>query len=88
MLGGTDAPEDRQLSVDSDPTPGAWLTDLEQDVVQHLGIAFWLWKQSGVKGQDLAEFAEAIHHAQHQVMAQAAARAYPDLYRLADGTGP
>jgi hypothetical protein len=88
MPGETDASEDRQPIVDSKPARDAWLTQLEQDVLHHLGIAFWLWLQTGVKGNDLAEFAQTIHHAQHAVMAQAAARAHPDLYRLADGTPP
>lgn len=36
--------------------------------------------------QDLNEIAAHIHALQHFVMAQAAARAYPDLYRLAGET--
>lgn len=35
---------------------------------------------------DLAEVASHIHNIQHAVLAQAAARAYPDRYRLLGGT--
>lgn len=35
--------------------------------------------------QDLAELATHIHAIQHAVLAQAAARAYPDRYRLMGG---
>ena len=34
------------------------------------------------RNQDLAEFAIAIHQLQRGVLKQAAARAYPDRYRL------
>ncbi len=34
---------------------------------------------------DLAELATDIHHIQERILAQAAARAYPDRYRLLGG---
>jgi len=64
------------------------LTPLERRVIELLGEAFGAWVAAGVSGNDRREFVQAIHHAQHQVMAQAAARAYPDLYRVAEGTHP
>lgn len=65
------------------------MTDMEHLVVQLLAESYRAYSKTGVTGFDLREFASTIHKAQHQVMAQAAARAYPDLYRLAEGTaGP
>ena len=40
-----------------------------------------------IAGADWAEAAADIHHLQHTIMAQAAARAYPDRFRLLGG-GP
>lgn len=39
------------------------------------------------RDQDLGEAFALVHGIQHLVMAQAAARAYPDLYRLAGQEG-
>jgi hypothetical protein len=61
------------------------LTQDEHRVIQLLAEAFNLWAAKCAAGNDLLEFAMTIHHAQHAVMAQAAARAYPDRYRLAGG---
>jgi hypothetical protein len=68
--------------------PVQLLTRDEHRVIKMLAQAFNLWAESGVKGNDLAEFAMAIHHAQQAVMAQAAARAYPGVYRLAGQRTP
>ena len=37
---------------------------------------------------DVAELAASIHHIQQQILSQAAARAYPDRFRLLGGTVP
>ena len=67
------------------------MTDAEHRVVALLGEAFTLYAQEIVadgptRSHDVGEFAARTHDLQHAVMAQAAARAYPDLYRLAGGT--
>jgi hypothetical protein len=59
------------------------LTDGEHEAIRLLGQAFSVWAKDGVTGKDMDEFVSIIHQGQHMVMAQAAARAYPDLYRLA-----
>lgn len=64
------------------------LTEREHEVCRLLALAYNEYLATGAKGPDLGEFATAVHHAQHAVMAQAAARAYPDLYRLTTGTKP
>jgi hypothetical protein len=64
----------------------AFLTEAEQDVTK---IAADLWNalcaaipEGPNRNNDLAEIAVHIHAIQHAVMANAAARAYPDTYRL------
>jgi len=67
--------------------PAAWLTPAEQDA---MAMTAELWNlivrdvvgNGASRDQDLAELAAPIHAIQHMVMAQAAARAYPDQYRL------
>ena len=68
--------------------PNGLLTDAEHQVIALLARAYVVYAETGVTGNDIREFAQSIHHAQHAVMAQAAARAYPDKYRLAEGTKP
>lgn len=62
------------------------LTDLELHVVDTLGT---LWGDicsivgdGPTREPDLAEMIHHVHALQHKVMAQAAARAYPDCFRL------
>lgn len=67
------------------------LTEAEHRVVALLAEAYTLYAQEVVavgptRSHDLGEFGARTHDLQHAVMAQAAARAYPDLYRLAGGT--
>ncbi len=61
------------------------MTELEHSTVDLLGMVYTniveIAKDSKVPG-DLEEVASRIHDLQHMVMAQAAARAYPDRYRL------
>lgn len=63
------------------------LTDAEHELIVHLGTAFTRYcavvGDGASRAGDLAEFASRVHDLQHAVMAQAAARAYPDRYRLA-----
>ena len=64
------------------------LTEQEQELVKLLGDCYNLFTKvcgndSKVRVFDLQEFALHIHNCQNTVLAQAAARAYPDLYRLA-----
>ena len=75
--------------VESGRTPS--LTDAEHKVVSLLAGAMSTYATEVVahgptRSHDLDEFAARIHDLQHAVMAQAAARAYPDLYRLAGST--
>lgn len=65
--------------------PDDLLTDLERDVIGRLG---GIWNDIcvivGTDATREGDLNEAIHHVhalQHTVMAQAAARAYPDTYR-------
>lgn len=62
------------------------LTDREQAV---LNLTAELWNElcavvgdGPTRDADLMELCAHIHAIQHSVMAQAAARAYPDTYRL------
>lgn len=63
------------------------LTDAEHELVTKLGECFDAYTSivgpGGTRSADLSEFAARIHDLQHAVLAQAAARAYPDRYRLA-----
>jgi hypothetical protein len=54
------------------------------DLWNHLCSA--VVRGGGTRSGDLAELAAHIHGIQHAVMAQAAARAYPDLYRPLGGS--
>lgn len=65
------------------------LTDLERDVINRIG---GLWDDittivgdGASRDHDLAEFIVHVHAIQQKVMAQAAARAYPDELRLLGG---
>lgn len=67
------------------------LTDLEHEVVHDLGQV-WnklckMVERGRTRGPDLDEAVAHVHALQHFVMSQAAARAYPDKYRLL-GTVP
>lgn len=67
------------------------LTHNEKRVADLLAQAYNLYSTQVVgdgpsRQYDLMEFAAHIHDLQHAVMAQAAARAYPELYRLAGET--
>ncbi len=66
------------------------LTKTELEAVKALADAYGLVVATIGKGpsrsRDVAEVALHIHNLQHFVMAQAAARAYPDLFRLAGET--
>lgn len=62
------------------------LTDDEHEVIRLLAEAWNLLNQCAGSGRtraaDMGEAALHVHALQHAVMAQAAARAYPDIYRL------
>lgn len=63
------------------------LTDLEHQAIEKLAEAWNLMVQivgndPASRENDLAELAHGIHVLQTRIMAQAAARAHPDLYRL------
>ena len=67
------------------------MTELEHNTVELLGkvsrnITQIAGRSERVRSFDLAEAVLHIHSLQHMVMAQAAARAYPDRYRLIGGT--
>lgn len=67
------------------------LTDAEHQLIGLLGRCWNLFASSVVGPDrtaqaDCTEFVHHIHALQHMVMAQAAARAYPDQYRLAGRT--
>ncbi|KKK87136.1 hypothetical protein LCGC14_2756260 [marine sediment metagenome] len=64
------------------------LTDAEQALIEDLGAcATAFTEMAGAEvPDDLAEFTDKIHQLQHAVMAQSAARAYPEKYRLAGET--
>jgi hypothetical protein len=66
------------------------LTEDEDTAIQAAGH---LWNllckivgDGPTRGADLNEMVVHVHAVQHFVMAQAAARAYPNRYRLAGGT--
>jgi hypothetical protein len=68
----------------------AFLTEGERDAIQQSAD---LWNtlcqvvdDGPTRNHDLAELAAHIHGIQHAVMSQAAARAYPDTYRLLGST--
>jgi hypothetical protein len=62
------------------------LTSTEKDIVERLGECARSYSQALAPGpcydQDLREFIAHIHDLQWRVLAQAAARHYPELYRL------
>jgi len=62
------------------------LTDRDHEMIRQLGQMYMDFKHilgPGVVAKgDLGEVARHIHALQHMVMAQAAARAYPDKYRM------
>lgn len=72
------------------PNP-VMLTDRERQAVERLGEVWGdlcaIVGDGSTRDADLAEMAHHVHALQNAVLAQAAARAYPDLYRLA-GAGP
>jgi hypothetical protein len=82
------------MPTSADPPAGhqgddreALLTEAEHEVVRLVGEAWTLLKERVVAhgdnyDADLAEFTTAVHHIQHAVRGQAAARAYPGRYRL------
>lgn len=65
------------------------LTKEEHEAVHALASAYRLMQDicgtDETRSDDLREFAAIIHAGQNFILAQAAARAYPDLYRLAGG---
>lgn len=68
------------------PTPDPLLTD-DEHAVMKTTADLWngLCKITGrdqTRNADLAEACAHVHAIQHMVLAQAAARAYPDQYRL------
>lgn len=75
----------------TEPTIG--LTEAEHKA---MGLTAELWNllvqevidRKGTVRQDSAEIALHIHNIQHAILAQAAARAYPEQYRLLGGDGP
>ena len=62
------------------------LTDAEHGLIVRIGecaCAFAsIINDGAMLGYDSREFSDKIHQLQHMVMSQAAARAYPDRYRL------
>lgn len=68
------------------------LTADEHEVIEMLGRASSLFcsrvvgQSSDTRPHDINEFCSRIHDLQARVMAQAAARSYPDRYRLAGET--
>jgi len=62
------------------------LTSVEKEIVEKLGECAKRYSQALAPGpcydQDLREFIAHIHDLQWRVLAQAAARHYPELYRL------
>jgi hypothetical protein len=72
---------------------GELLTETEKDVIAQAGklytrIANEIIGHGPTRDADIAELAAAIHVIQHMVMSQAAARRYPELFRLLGGTVP
>jgi hypothetical protein len=66
------------------------LTALELDIVKYLGklhtaLVTEVIGDGPARFGDVAEVTHAVHVLQHAVMAQAAARAYPDLFRVLGG---
>lgn len=64
------------------------LTEHEHEVAELLGKCYVIFNQKicgrgPTRDHDLTEFASRIHDLQNAVLAQAAARAYPNTYRLA-----
>lgn len=69
----------------SEPEPAELLTEAERALVSKLGQCAGdfsqIMEQGPNRGNDLIEMVHHIHALQNMVLAQAAARAYPDLYR-------
>lgn len=68
------------------------LAEAEHEIITLLGRAYTMFRKEvvqcdplpepgSVERDDLDEFCDKVHQLQHTVMAQAAARAYPDMYR-------
>lgn len=70
------------------PDPGL-LTDIEKDALQQLALFSATIKNvlldGPSKAHDWAEIVADVHHLQQAVLSQAAARAYPNEYRLLGG---
>ena len=85
----TDQQMSDEGSVASRPS-APLLTDAEHTAVTAVADAWAaICKVVGngpTRGADLGEVVIHVHALQHFVMAQAAARAYPDIYRLAGET--
>ncbi len=81
----------RSNSAADPSSPAAGLTEAEDHAIR---LAAQLWNvlateiiaRGPSRETDLCEMAAHIHGIQHAVMAQAAARGYPDRYRLLGGT--
>lgn len=63
------------------------LTDAEREAVRMAGLLYTLFEDKvcgngPTRDDDLAELRASVHHVQHWVMAQAAARLYPGELRL------
>ena len=86
--------EDAKRELEGLNEPGAYLvttpellTDHEHAVLLQLASAMVTFTQhivgnGNTRNYDISEFAVGIHKLQHMIMAQAAARAYPETYRL------
>lgn len=75
----------KTVSVNA-PQPPPLLTDHERLAIMHLtqfaNLMPVIIGNGITRQQDSREVAEKIHGLQHMIMAQAAARAYPDEFRL------
>lgn len=75
----------REIEQEPDEQPEL-LTENEHEALSHLGRAAnsirLMLGDGPLADNDWSEAAADIHRLQHMVMAQAAARAYPDRYRL------
>ena len=68
---------------DAHNSPSPLLTDDEHRLMDLTAeLARGLFVLCGDAADDRAEVAHEIHAIQHRIMSQAAARAYPDRYRL------
>lgn len=73
----------------TEPKGDELLTGIEHELVALLAQCFNLFcrvaNQQAARPADLAEVADKIHQLQDMVLANAAARAYPDMYRPLGG---